>query len=605
MRNDSITYRMLILSLFLFFTIGAFSNNTIVREKINDEPEKNKSNSNDSIVSANDVENVRLTLNILGLHFPNEIYVDSTLAIALQGPEPEEERPISSFYTYQIMNDDTSFTGSYDSEDIENNMDSLISLWNVKQSLSKHGIDSLRVDSGMVSLIPDSVFIERLNKIPSIVHLSYNRVVRNFIELYTERRREQVEVMLGLSDYYFPIFEQALDKYQLPLELRYLPVIESALNPRARSRAGATGLWQFMYYTGKIYGLKANSYVDDRCDPIKATEAAVRYLKDLYDIYGDWTLVIAAYNCGPGNVNKAIRRSGGHRDYWKIYYRLPRETRGYVPAFIAATYAMNYYAEHGLAPREIELPLNTDTLMINKRLHLQQVADVLNIPIQQLRDMNPQYRKDVIPAVGKAYALKIPDKKALAFIDMRDSIYAKDSIYFSKNTVVEIASRRSSKKYFYNAPSLKNKARIKYKVKPGDNLGFISEWFHVRKSDLRYWNNIYRNRIYAGKNLVVYVPKGKADFYKKFNTMSFAAKQAAIGADKKVNPTIQAKKSTLASNTQSSDFVYYKVRRGDNLWSIAKKYPGVSNYDIMKLNNLTSYQVKRLKPGDVLKIKKI
>jgi membrane-bound lytic murein transglycosylase D len=269
----------------------------------------------------------------------------------------------------------------------------------------------------------DSVYIDRLERLPVQVDLAYNKMVRNYIRVYTGKRRELVQVVLGLSEYYFPIFDEIFDYHSIPLELKYCSIIESALNPRAVSRARATGIWQFMYGTGRMYGLTINSLVDERRDPIKSTHAAARFMKDLYRIYGDWTLVIAAYNCGPGNVNKAIRRSGGKRNFWDIYYYLPRETRGHVPAFIAATYTMNYHQEHLLYPRPIELPIPADTIMVNDNLHLEQVAAVLGIPIEMLRDINPQYKYDIIPGKEKSYALKIPVKYSMQFLELEDSIF--------------------------------------------------------------------------------------------------------------------------------------------------------------------------------------
>ena len=250
--------------------------------------------------------------------------------------------------------------------------------------------------------------------------------------MYSVRRREQVAYMLTLGDYYFPLFEEMLDRHGLPLELKYLPVIESALNPVAVSRMGATGLWQFMLKTGQGYGLEVNSLVDERRDPYKSTEAAVRYLKDLYSIYGDWNLVIAAYNCGPGNVNKAIARSGGKQDYWEIYYRLPRETRGYVPAFIAANYIMNYYAEHNICPMKPNDFQALDTVHVNQEIHFGQIAEILDIPVNELQRLNPQFKRDIVPGNYKPYALVLPTKKMIAFIDKKDEILnCRRSAYFA------------------------------------------------------------------------------------------------------------------------------------------------------------------------------
>ncbi|MDO5760096.1 MAG: transglycosylase SLT domain-containing protein, partial [Bacteroidota bacterium] len=259
------------------------------------------------------------------------------------------------------------------------------------------------------SLIADEVYEQRLKSIPSAVNLVYNQQVRNHIIYYLDRMNRSVGVMLGLSKYYFPIFENILDSYGVPTDLKYLVVIESAFNPKAVSKAGATGLWQFMYATGRVYDLRENSIVDDRCDPIKSTIAAARFLSDLYNIYNDWSLVLAAYNCGPGNVNKAMKRSG-KRDFWDIYTFLPRETRNYVPAFIAATYVMNFYDKHGIEPVALTQPLSliNDTIKVSKDVYFGQISDVLQIPLEQLKSLNPQYRMDYIPGTQAEYILKLP-----------------------------------------------------------------------------------------------------------------------------------------------------------------------------------------------------
>ncbi len=448
-------------------------------------------------------------------------------------------------------------------------------------------------------VIPDSVYIDRLQSIESPLEFPFNSKIKAYIELYTQKKREQVEIMLGLSEYYFPMFEEALDAAGLPLELKYLPIIESALNPRAFSRAGASGLWQFMYGTGKMYGLRVDSYVDDRRDPVKSTQAAVKYLKDLYKQYGDWYLVIAAYNCGPGNVNKAIYRTGGKRDFWQIYYRLPRETRGYVPAFIAAAYTMTYHNEHLISPKAADIVMSTDTIMISDPLHFKQVSEVTGVSIDQLRSLNPQYRLDIIPAQKKTYALTIPAKITEEFITFEDSIfsYQREKYFASDRLIVNPANS-------YHTPSApKNKSKVYYTVKSGDAVGLIADWFDVYSSDLRYWNNIRRNLIRAGQKLVVYVPENKVGHYKQINSMSYAQKQALSG---KVVPG-----KSLASNTRSttsdtgvdnsSNYEYYTVRSGDNLWSIAKKYPGISNTDIMRLNGITD--ARKINPGQRLKIR--
>ncbi len=266
-------------------------------------------------------------------------------------------------------------------------------------------------------------YMERLSRLPTVMEMAYNDVVQKFIDRYAGRLRHSISYMLGASNFYMPIFEEALELYQLPLELKYLPVIESALNPKAVSRVGATGLWQFMIGTGKQYGLQVNSLVDERRDPVKSSYAAARYLGDLYKIFGDWNLVIAAYNCGPANINKAIHRAGGNKDYWQIYPYLPKETRGYVPAFIAANYIMTYYSLHNICPKHTRLPVKCDSVVVNKDLHLEQVAAVLSLDIEMLRSLNPMYRRNVVPGNTAPMPLFLPMTDVTNFIDRQDSVF--------------------------------------------------------------------------------------------------------------------------------------------------------------------------------------
>ncbi len=480
------------------------------------------------------------------------------------------------------------------------NLDSLANLWYVKHSEAYKTTTSIeKSDSAEIPVFDDEVYRDRLKSISSIINLPYNDKVKAFINLYVVKRRDIVEVMLGLSNYYFPVFEEILDKEGLPNEFKYLPLIESALNPRAVSRAGATGMWQFMFTTARLYGLEINSFVDERRDPVKATYAAAAFLKDLYDLYGDWTLALTAYNCGPGNVNKAIRRSKGKTDFWDLYYYLPRETRGYVPSFIAAVYFMNFYAEHELSPIDITMPDFTDTIMVDQELHLKQVSDVLQIDIQLLRDMNPQYRTDIIPAKTKEYPLRLPVNMAARFIDLSDSIYAyKDSFFFNPAREVLSPPKNKVNRSYTPAPPGKNMTALYYTIQPGDNLGYISQWYHVRLTDLRYWNNIRGNTIRAGQKLLVYVPSDKSQNYERINNMSFKQKQESVGIE--VAPKPVQKTKQVKTTKSNGKFTTYKVRSGDNPWVISKKFPGVSPQEILDANGIKD--ARNLRPGQILKI---
>ncbi len=371
-------------------------------------------------------------------------------------------------------------------------LDHLLYSWMVRQSEKPECTGGTRPVN-----VSDAVYKQRLAQLPHIIEMPYNNLVRSMIEMYTSKKSTQLEYMLGISEYYFPVFEQALDAHGLPLELKYLPVIESALNTKAVSSMGAAGLWQFMIGTGRMYGLEINSLIDERMDPIKSTDAAIRFLKDLYGIYSDWHLAIAAYNCGPGNVNKAIRRAGGKRDFWAIYPYLPRETRGYVPIFIAANYAMNYAQEHNICPAKVDMPVLVDTIMVNNNVHFEQIAAVLDIPVEQIRTLNPQYRRDIIPGDSKPYSLCLPLQYANAYIENFDAVRAYRADELVNNRRKEVEAQRSA------APGGSGNL-VYHKVKSGETLGHIAQKYGTSATKIRSWNNISGSTIYAGQRLKIY-----------------------------------------------------------------------------------------------------
>ena len=399
-------------------------------------------------------------------------------------------------------------------------LDSLLNLYMSKTYLGKPGDCEMKNEN---PTFDREVYIERLRRIPSIMELAYNDIVQRFIDRYSGRLRYSVSYMLGAANFYMPIFEEALDTYQLPLELKYLPIIESALNPKAVSRVGATGLWQFMLSTGKQYGLEINSLVDERRDPVKSSYAAARMLRDLYRIFGDWNLVIAAYNCGPENIKKAIHRANGEKDYWKIYPYLPAETRGYVPAFIAANYIMTYYCEHNICPMTTYLPAQSDTVVVNKELHLEQIAGVIGTDIDLLRSLNPEFRRDIVPGNSKPYAIRMPISDTGKFIDNQDSIFNyRTTELLTKRAIVDVnddlptytrskrggySSKRGRYNKRHNARGGGRRSRggsgSSVTIRKGQTLSEIAKRNGTTVAKLKKLNGIKGSNIRAGKKIRV------------------------------------------------------------------------------------------------------
>lgn len=389
-------------------------------------------------------------------------------------------------------------------------IDTLLRQWNASQYLEADTNCNMQDVNPVLS---DSIYVDRLSRIPTIMEMPYNNIVRKFIDQYTGRLRHSVSYMLGATNFYIPIFEEALALYNLPLELKYLPVIESALDPTAVSRKGATGLWQFMLSTAKRYDLKINSLVDERRDPIKASFAAAQYLNDLYKVYGDWNLVIAAYNCGPTSLNKAIHRAGGSKDYWTIYPYLPKETRGYVPAFIAANYVMNYYCEHNICPMRARLIDGNDTVVVNKDLHLEQVASVCGVEMEKIKAFNPQYKTSLVPGNSYDCILRLPSEAALKFIDLGDSVYSyRSSELFTKRKTVEIdeaeleKQQNSARRSYSSSRRRSSRSSRRSKsvtIKNGQTLSEIAEKYGTSVSKLRRLNGIKGSSIRAGKKIRV------------------------------------------------------------------------------------------------------
>ena len=449
--------------------------------------------------------------------------------------------------------------------------DSLLDIWYAHKLVSEDDMTSIDMDSvKFMSNVPDSVYIERITGMNSFITLPYNDIVKNYIIRYSEKMPSTMGRILGLCNYYMPIFQEIFNKYEIPEELRAMAVIESAMNPLAVSRVGAKGMWQFMYQTAKIYGLHIDSFVDERLDPVKSADAAARYLKDAYEIFGDWNLAIASYNCGAGNVKKAIRRSGS-RAFWDIWPFLPRETRGYVPAFVGALYAMNYYKEHGIRPEAIQMPVHVDTFRINKMLHFKQVSELTGAPLEELKNLNPQYRHEIVPGNEREYILRLPYKYTNAFIDHEDSLYRyKADIHFNPTTIKKIKDGGDGE-------------LISYKVKSGDYLGKIAERYRVSVNQIKKWNNLKSNNIRVGQRLIIY-RGGRGPV------------SSSSGTSK---PAAQAQSTPKPVLSASGEYIIYTIQSGDSFYTIAQKYPGVSAQNLMEYNGISS---SKIRPGMQIKI---
>lgn len=376
-------------------------------------------------------------------------------------------------------------------ESSQYDIDSLLTLWHAAHYL-QYDMDC--IEGSVNPTVSDSVIAVRLSSLPTIVEMPFNSVVRNSIDNYTGKSRKIISYALGMLPLYEETFVNALIKYNVPVELKYLPIVESALKPKAYSRAGAAGMWQFIYSTGRKYGLSVNSLLDDRYDVIKETDAAAHHLRDLYDMFGDWSLAISAYNCGPGNVTKAMTRSGGKKSFWEIYPYLPRETRGYLPAFIAVNYAMTFYKEHGICPMIPETPPVNDTIVIRKNLHVQQIIHYCSIDIDELKALNPQYLTDIIPGAHRPCVLTLPQQYITPLLEAGDSLYTFDSEkLFTKSQLAYIDNDMNN--------------RITYtthKIKSGETLGSIARKYHTTVKNLKSWNNLKSDNIRAGKTLKIY-----------------------------------------------------------------------------------------------------
>ena len=467
--------------------------------------------------------------------------------------------------------------------------DSLLSIWylhrqaNSNKEGSGYNMDSVKFTSN----VPDKVMIDRLEKMNSFITLPYNETVKNYMILYSEKMPSKMSQILGLAQFYMPIFEDTFLKYDMPVELKYMAIIESALNPRAVSWAGAKGMWQFIYNTAKNYGLRIDSYVDERLDPYMSVDAAARYLKDAYRIFGDWSLAISSYNCGSGNVNKAIKKAGGKRDFWSIYPYLPRETRGYVPAMVGAMYAVRYAKEYSLEPAPMMMPAHVDTFHIHKNLHLRQISEVIGIPLNEVRDLNPQYYRDVVPGNNGDFILRLPYNYATDFIDKQDTVYKHRAAEIFSNKVDvgrNTGPSSGSTSSYASGSSGSNPTYVYYKVRSGDSLGKIASRYHVTVSQLKSWNNLRSNTIRIGQRLRI----------------RRSGSGSGSSSASKAKPQQPQTSQDSTSSSSQTEYTTYTVKAGDTLYKISRQFPGTTPQEIMKVNGIT----EAIKVGMKLKIPK-
>lgn len=482
---------------------------------------------------------------------------------------------------------------------LNSDMNKMLDLWYVKREMSNsHSILNKFSDdhAEVTETTMDSIYLKRLERLNSVVQLGYNSLVRNYINLYANKRQRSSSAILGLAQYYYPWMIETFDKYGLPEELVYITIIESSLNPVAVSPAGATGIWQFMYTTGKMYGLEVNSFVDDRRDPVKATDAAARHLKDLYEMFGDWGLAISAYNCGAGNVKKAIYRSGGKTNFWEVKQFLPRETQNYFPAFIGAYYMMNYYKAHGITPAKIAIPSSVDTIMVRKEVHFEQIAHVLNIDLDEIKTLNPQYKRNVIPAFDKPFPLKLRSNDIIRFLALQDSIYKYEydtyfaplQVYVNAFTGKTDATGTTKKKW--------------HTVKSGENLSKIASRYGLSVEELKKMNKLKSNYLKTGQKLIVgYIYVAPPKPATPSDTTGTAVKDSLATSPPATTQTTPKPSTTQTTDNSHPDYIIHTVQKGEYLALIAKKY-GTTVAKIVSYNHLAN--ANTLKVGQKLKIPK-